>query len=172
MIRLPVSNSSASPYFMTSSNIYDPFLLQWKSDSICSTESDPECYIFTPENEPPQPFKVFKKFITERKLEQLPKWAESMTQPQPDEKSTKTPHFALFTEENLSRLNKQNSMAVEKRLMGVVFKISMSAFRENEGEGPVFPSGTTAHMLMPFQDPNLLSKQQKEYSYMDTMSSN
>ena len=170
MIRLPVSNSSASPYFMTSSNIYDPFLLQWKSDSICSTESDPECYIFNPENEPPQPFKVFKKFITERKLEQLPKWAESMTQPQPDEKSTKTPHFALFTEENLSRLNEQNSMAVEKRLMGVVFK--MSAFQENKGEGLVFPSGTTAHMLMPFQDPNLLSKQQKEYSYMDTMSSN
>ena len=48
----------------------------------------------------------------------------------------------------------------------------MSAFKENEGEGPVFPSGTIAHMLMPFQDPNLLSKQQKEYSYMDTMSSN
>ena len=170
MIRLPVSNSSASAYFMTSSNIYEPFLLQWKSDSICSTESDLEFSIFTPENEPPQPFKVFKKFITERKLEQLPKWAESMTQPQPDEKSTKTPHFALFTEENLSRLNEQNSMAVEKRLMGVVFK--MSAFQENKGEGLVFPSGTTAHMLMPFQDPNLLSKQQKEYSYMDTMSSN
>ena len=79
-----------------------------------------------------------------------------MTQPPPDEKS-KMSHFAFFIEKELSRLSKQNKMVLEKRIMDVALEIEMSTFIENEDESPAFPIGATAPILIPSQNPNLLS---------------
>ena len=64
------------------------------------------------------------------------------------------PHFALFVEGKLSRLTKPNRMDTNKRIMDVAFKTEMSTFIENEREGPAFPSGAGAPILMSTKNPN------------------
>ena len=147
VIRLPVSNISASQDFMTSSDFYDLFWLQRKNRDGFDLEGDNlECSISVPENEPPLKKTTLKKSIADRKLELLPKCAELMTQLPPDEKSTKMLHFALFVEKKLSRLSIRNRMVANKRIMDAVFEIEISTFKENEREVPVSPSGTATPM--------------------------
>ena len=77
------------------------------------------------ECQPPPKKTTFKKFITEKKLELLSKYTDSMTQ-EPPEKSAKKSHFALLIDEQLSKLTQRNRIIAEKRIKDVVFEIDTS----------------------------------------------
>lgn len=57
--------------------------------------------------------------------------------------------------------------------MDVVFEIEMSTFKEIKHEGPAFPCGVAASMLIPTKNPNLFYHKNRSITpYMDMISSN